>query len=93
MLNFYYGEECPHCHRIMPAVDKLISEGKEIHKFETWHNEENAAMLEKTDGGRCGGVPFFHNTATNQFICGVTDEERVRAWAEGKTLEDYEIAS
>lgn len=87
MLNFYYGEECPHCHHMMSVVDKLISEGKEIQKFETWHNEENAAMLKKADKGRCDGVPFFHNTDTNQFICGATDEERVRAWADGKTLD------
>ncbi|MBI4592166.1 hypothetical protein HY733_01845 [Candidatus Uhrbacteria bacterium] len=72
---------------MMPIVDKLIGEGKEIHKFETWHNEENAGKLEKADEGRCGGVPFFHNTDTNQFICGATDEARVRDWADGKKRE------
>ena len=59
MLNFYYGEECPHCHHMMPLVDKLIGEGREIQKFETWHNEEHAAMLEKADGGVVVVCRFF----------------------------------
>lgn len=88
MLTFYYGEECPHCHQMMPIVDKLIKEGTAIAKLETWHNPENAKQLEGVDKGRCGGVPFFHNDDNNQFICGSTSEERVRAWARGETLKD-----
>ena len=88
MLNFYYGEECPHCHHMMPLVDKLIGEGREIQKFETWHNEEHAAMLEKADGGVVVVCRSFSQYRHNQFICGAADEERVRAWADGKTLEE-----
>jgi len=84
MLYFYYGEECPHCHKMMPIVDKLIEEGIKIEKLETWHNEENANKFEGVDKGRCGGVPFFHNDENDQFICGATSEDRVRAWTEGK---------
>lgn len=84
MLYFYYGEECPHCHNMMPIVDKLIAEGIEIQKLETWHNEENSKKHETVDGGRCGGVPFFHNDEKDQYICGATTEERIRLWAEGK---------
>ncbi len=86
MLYFYYGEECPHCHHMMPLIDKLIEEGKEIQKKETWHNEEHAQQFEKADNGKCGGVPFFLNTDSGQSICGATTEERVRAWANGETL-------
>ena len=86
MLYFYYGEECPHCHHMMPLIDKLIEEGKVIEKRETWHNEENAHQFEQADNGKCGGVPFFVNTDSGQFICGATTEERVRAWANGETL-------
>ncbi|MBI2473527.1 hypothetical protein HYV70_03175 [Candidatus Uhrbacteria bacterium] len=86
MLYFYYGEECPHCHHMMPLIDKLIEEGKEIQKKETWHSEENAQHFEKADNGKCGGVPFFLNTDSGQSICGATTEERVRAWANGETL-------
>ena len=72
---------------MMPIVDKLIGEGKEIAKLETWHNEENSGKLEKADGGRCGGVPFFHNTDTDQFICGAANESRIRDWADGRKSE------
>lgn len=83
MLYFYYGEECPHCHKMMPIVDKLIEEGVKIEKLETWHNEANAQMLKEADGGNCGGVPYFFNDENQEYICGATDEERVRAWASG----------
>ncbi|NQV90230.1 hypothetical protein HQ487_02380 [Candidatus Uhrbacteria bacterium] len=88
MLNFYYGEECPHCHHMLPIVDKLISEGIEVAKLETWHNDANAKLLDGVDRGRCGGVPFFHNTETDQFICGSSTEERIRAWAAGEELKE-----
>lgn len=88
MRYFYYGEECPHCHNMMPIVDALISEGIEIEKRETWHNKENAKQLEAVDDGKCGGVPFFYNEESKQFICGSTSEDRVRAWAKGEDLND-----
>jgi hypothetical protein len=84
MLYFYYGEECPHCHDMLPIVDKLIADGTKIMKLETWHNTENAAKLTSADDGKCGGVPFFYNDENKQFICGSTTEERVKQWAEGK---------
>ncbi|MEK7615007.1 MAG: hypothetical protein AAB431_01325 [Patescibacteria group bacterium] len=86
MLYFFYGEECPHCHTMLPLVDKLIGEGKKIQKMETWHNEENASLFEKLDKGKCGGVPFFFNEESKQFICGESDEKNVRKWADGEKL-------
>ncbi len=83
MLYFFYGTECPHCHTMMPLVDKLIAEGIEIQKRETWHNEENAKLHESFDTGLCGGVPFFYNEASKKFICGETSEEHVREWIKG----------
>lgn len=71
---------------MMPIVDKLIDEGFKIEKFETWHDEENAKKLETYDKGLCGGVPFFYNTESKQFICGEADEKTLRAWAEGKKV-------
>jgi thiol-disulfide isomerase/thioredoxin len=81
MLYFFYGEECPHCHTILPLVDKLIEEGIDIEKLETWHNKENAKIFEEKDKGTCGGVPFFYNDKTGKSICGEASEEEVRAWA------------
>ncbi len=85
LLDFY-GAECPHCISMMPIIDKLISEGFDIEKLETWHNEENADRLQKYDRGLCGGVPFFYNTDSKQWICGATDETQLRKWAKGEKV-------
>jgi hypothetical protein len=69
---------------MMPVVDKLIAEGVAIEKREVWHNEENAKEMEQMDKGLCGGVPFFYNSESKQFICGSADEKELRAWAAGK---------
>ena len=83
----FYGTECVHCHEMAPLTEKLEKEtGKKITRFEVWHNAENAKMLQKFDpnGERCGGVPFFFNTKSNKWICGSTNYEKFKAWAEGK---------
>lgn len=77
----FYGAECPHCITMMPIIDKLIAEGIEIEKFETWHNEENAKKMAEYDRGLCGGVPFFYNTVSKKWICGETDERSLRELA------------
>lgn len=73
MLLFFYGEECPHCHRMMPLLDRLEAEhGVKFERLETWHDAENARKLKEYDPGgeKCGGVPFFYNTNTQAFVCG-----------------------
>ncbi len=69
--------------RMAPLVEKLKGEGVKIEQFEVWHDEKNAAQMEKYDRGYCGGVPFFINTTSKRFICGGVDEKELRAWAEG----------
>ena len=86
MLLEFYGAECPHCLRMMPIVDKLVAEGIKIEKKETWHNETHAKEMEKYDRGFCGGVPFFFNTDSKEWICGGTDEKTLRAWAAGEKV-------
>ncbi len=86
MLLEFYGESCPHCVKMMPLVDKLIEEGIEIQKFETWNNPENAEKMKEYDLGLCGGVPFFINTESKEFICGGADEETLRKWAKGEKV-------
>ncbi len=85
LLDFY-GAECPHCVAMMPIIDKLIAEGFEIEKLETWHNDENAEKLQQYDRGLCGGVPFFYNTDSKHWICGETDEATLRKWAKGENV-------
>ncbi len=81
----FYGRECPHCHRMDSLVVKLEKEEKvKVEKMEVWHDEKNAALFQKTDQGKCGGVPFFFNRKTQQFICGETDYRGLKAWATGK---------
>ncbi len=80
-LLSFYGTECPHCIKMEPMIDKLISEGVEIEKLEVWHNEKNKNRLEEFDRGMCGGVPFFYNTVTKKWICGETDEASLRELA------------
>jgi thiol-disulfide isomerase/thioredoxin len=81
-LMEFYGNECPHCIEMVPLVEKLEKvEGVKVQKFETWHDEENAKKFQEMDQGKCGGVPFFINTKTGNWICGSTDYETLRKWA------------
>ncbi len=80
----FYGKECSHCIKMMPLVERLESElGLTIDKIEVWHNEKNAQLLKQFDKGLCGGVPFFFNKKTNDFICGSTSYEKLKKWALG----------
>ena len=79
------GTECVHCHEMDPIVEKLKKEeGIELEYLESWHNEENAKLLEQYDQGRCGGVPFFYNTKNKKFICGSCDYETLKTWAKSE---------
>ncbi len=80
----FYGETCPHCIEMKPLVEKLKEEeGIEVEQYEVWNSEENAAKQKEYDAGLCGGVPFFINTDSGEHICGSTDYESLRAWAQG----------
>jgi thiol-disulfide isomerase/thioredoxin len=67
---YFYGEECPHCHEIMPFIDNLSVKYPEVdfRKLETWHNPSNdklAALLNAQIGVKETGVPeaIVGNTA------------------------------
>lgn len=84
MLLEFYGIECPHCVRMEPLIEKLKKEeGIEIERHEVWHNDNNRKKLDDYDTGLCGGVPFFYNTTTKNFICGSTSYEKLKTWALG----------
>lgn len=42
-VYFFYGEECPHCHAVMPLVINLSKKytNVEFHILEIWHNQKN----------------------------------------------------
>ena len=81
----FYGTECEVCHSMEPLVERMEDElGIQITKLEVWHNADNMKKLEELDKGFCGGVPFFINTLTNDYICGAADYERLKQWAQAK---------
>ena len=79
MLIEFYGRECPHCKKMDSLVARLEKEeGVKFDKFEVWHNEQNSQKMEGYDKGRCGGVPFFINTDTDDVICGEAPYEELK---------------
>jgi thiol-disulfide isomerase/thioredoxin len=61
-VYFFYGEECPHCHNVMPFVQNLSKKYPEVDFLilETWHNEINLGLsqsLHKELGVPNAGVP------------------------------------
>jgi thiol-disulfide isomerase/thioredoxin len=61
-VYFFYGEECPHCHNVMPFMQSLQQKYPDVsfQLLETWHNETNAALdttLNQKLGQQSPGVP------------------------------------
>lgn len=82
----FYGDTCPHCVAMKPLIAQLEGELKvKVQAFEVWNNEENAKKMDEYDQGFCGGVPFFINTDTKAKLCGSTDYESLKAWAQGSS--------
>ena len=47
-LYLFYGEECPHCEKEQQYLEELKQYYDfNIIKYETWHNEENAELMQK----------------------------------------------
>lgn len=83
-LLYFYGEECHFCKLMRPLVERLEKEEHlTLLKLETWHSPANAAKLGEYDKNYCGGVPFFYNTTTSEWICGATGYEKLKEWATG----------
>lgn len=80
----FYGTECPHCVRMHKLVEKLEKEeGVKVDAIEVWNNKENEEKLLAIDKDMCGGVPFFYNTQTKEFICGEEEYAKLKEWALG----------
>ncbi len=80
----FFGQECEHCQKMEPLIERLKKDGYQIETYETWHDAENKLKLWDYDKGFCGGVPFFYNTESNRWICGEADYDDLKAWADGK---------
>ncbi|MBI1907987.1 hypothetical protein HYS28_01040 [Candidatus Uhrbacteria bacterium] len=80
----FYGDTCPHCIAMKPLVADLEKAlGVTVEQYEVWNNADNAKKMDELDKGECGGVPYFYNTETNKHLCGSTDYESLKAWAQG----------
>jgi len=61
-IYFFYGEECPHCHNIMPFVENMTRKypGANIQILEVWHNQTNQQIYQQANaaaGIKRFGVP------------------------------------
>lgn len=81
----FYGETCPHCIAMKPLIEKMEKElDVKVESYEVWNNEENAKKMKEYDKGLCGGVPFFFNTESGNFLCGGVEYDELVAWAKGE---------
>lgn len=82
-LFFYYGDECPHCEKMMPLIDQLEKETDvKVERIEVWHNDENLHTLESIPEQKdCGGVPYLWNDVSRKGICGEATIEELKSWA------------
>ena len=86
-LYEFFGDGCPHCQKMDPKVEELEEEQDvDVKQLEVWNDQENAEKQMELDDGKCGGVPFFYNTETDEWICGETDQETLQDWASGKPV-------
>jgi thiol-disulfide isomerase/thioredoxin len=88
-VYFFYGEECPHCHNVMPFIHNLSEKYPEVefHILETWHNETNNALsqqLHKKLGIRNAGVPEVIVVGNTTPLVGDRD---IPAYLEGVILD------
>lgn len=86
-LYEFFGDGCPHCEKMEPKVKDLEEdENVSVEQLEVWNNQENAEKQAELDDGKCGGVPFFYNTETDEWICGEANKQTLVQWANGKEV-------
>ena len=90
-VYFFYGEECPHCHTVMPFVQNLSKKYPDVNFriLETWHNTTNADIfstindqLQVPTSGR--GVPEVIVVGNTTPLIGSRD---IPAYLEGVIIE------
>jgi thiol-disulfide isomerase/thioredoxin len=86
---FFYGEECPHCHNVIPFIQNLSEKYPEVNFLilETWHNETNNAVsksLNQKLGIQNSGVPEVIVIGNATPLVGDRD---IPAYLEGVILE------
>jgi glutaredoxin len=86
-ITAFLGDTCPHCARILPAIDQLVEQDDvEVEYREVWNNAKNKEEMESLRelyNEHCGGnmiVPSFYDSATHRLICHPQTYDNLRAW-------------
>ena len=88
-VYFFYGEECPHCHNVMPFIQNLSKKYPDVDflVLETWHNETNNALSKQLNqklSVQNAGVPEVIVVGNNTPLVGDRD---IPAYLESVILE------
>jgi thiol-disulfide isomerase/thioredoxin len=94
-VYFFYGEECPHCHNVMPFIKNLSEKYPDVNFqfLETWHNETKQALsrsLHQKLGLPNSGVPEVIVDGNNTPLIG---DRAIPAELEGVILEQLKKSS
>lgn len=86
-IVLFYGETCPYCRAIAPAVTRLErEEGIAFERLEVWGHPKNAAKMEALRTlyeKECGGnmvVPSFYDLATDRLLCNPGSYADLKEW-------------
>ena len=90
-LLMFTGDNCAHCDEMEPIIDRVERDlNVRVHRFNVWRDQINFKLFEKLDKNRkCGGLPYFYNTATKQGICGASTYGNFRLWARNRPCSFY----
>ena len=89
-IIFFHGEDCPHCARMRPIVDKLEKElGCKIKRLEVWYDEKNAKEMRKysdiiLSAGEGLAVPAFVDVKNKECLVGEQEEKDLKKWLKEK---------
>ncbi len=88
-VYFFYGEECPHCHNVIPFIQNLSIKYPDVdfQVLEIWSNESNQALfqsLHKKLGIQSVGVPEVIVIGNNTPLVGERD---IPSYLEGTIVE------
>lgn len=86
----FYGETCPYCRAIAPAVERLEVDGVAIDRLEVWNHPENEKRMKELRhlyDQECGGnmiVPSFYDPVTDRLLCNPGSYEELKVWTEAQ---------
>ena len=94
-VYFFYGEECPHCHNVIPFIQNLSKKYPNVGflMLETWHNETNNVLFNSLNQRLAiqnSGVPEVIVIGNNTPLVGDRD---IPAYLEGVILEQLKNGS